>query len=128
MCACCASYLLVDICPIVDQQLQTEGTIGGDSGQVQRGVAALVWLVNVSSMVHQLSGHCLLAHVASHVERSVSKSIGFVNLTAKHNETYTIRMCKDSESFQLMRTVYSTINARTLTSAPILSRYFTISM
>lgn len=77
------TYLLVDICPIVDQQLQTEGTVGGDSSQVQGGVAALVGLVNVSAVVDQLGGHCLLAHVARHVERSVSKSVGLVDLTAK---------------------------------------------
>jgi len=81
------SYLLVDICPIVDQQLQTEGTIGGDSGQVQRGVAALVGLVNISSMVHQLGSHSLLSHVASHMERSISKAIGLINLTAEHKQT-----------------------------------------
>lgn len=76
-------YLLVDICPIVDQQLQTEGTVGGDGSQVQRGVATLVGLVNVSAVVHQLGGHCLLAHVARHVEWSVSKSVGLVDLVVK---------------------------------------------
>lgn len=80
---CCISYLLVDICPIVDQQLQTEGTVGGDGSQVQRGVAALVGLINISSMVHQLGSNCLLPHVASHVERSVSKAVGLINLTKK---------------------------------------------
>lgn len=79
------SYLLVDICPIVDQQLQTEGTVGGDGGQVQRGVATLVGLVDVSAVVDQLGSHCLLAHVARHMEGSVSKSIGLINLTAKHD-------------------------------------------
>lgn len=80
----CISYLLVDICPIVDQQLQTEGTVGGDGSQVQRGVAALIGLVNISSVVHQLGSHCLLPHVASNMEWSVSKSIGLINLTVKH--------------------------------------------
>lgn len=74
------SYLLVHICPIVDQQLQTEGTVGGDSSQVQGGVAALVGLVDVSAVVHQLGRHCLLAHVARHVERSVPESVGLVDL------------------------------------------------
>lgn len=74
------SYLLVHICPIVDQQLQTEGTVGGDGSQVQGGVATLVGLINISSVVHQLRGHCLLAHVAGHVECSVSKTIGLINL------------------------------------------------
>lgn len=74
------SYLLVHICPIVDQQLQTEGTVGGDGSQVQGGVATLVGLINISSVVHQLRGHRLLAHVAGHVECSVSKTIGLINL------------------------------------------------
>lgn len=77
------TYLLVDICPIVDQQLQTEGTVGGDGGQVQRCVAALVGLVNISSVVHQLGSNSLLSHVASHMERSVSKAIGLINLTGQ---------------------------------------------
>lgn len=85
------SYLLVDICPIVDQQLQTEGTVGGDSSQVQRGVAALVGLVNISAVVDQLSSHCLLAHVARHMEWSVSKSVGLINLTAKHEGDPKVR-------------------------------------
>lgn len=77
------SYLLVDICPIVDQQLQTEGTVGGDGSQVQGGVATLVGLVHVGAVVHQLGGHRLLAHVARHVEWSVPESVGLVDLAAK---------------------------------------------
>lgn len=80
------SYLLVDICPIVDQQLQTEGTVGGDGGQVQRGVATLVGLVDVRPVVDQLGSHRLLPHVARHMERSVSEAIGLIDLRA---ETHT---------------------------------------
>lgn len=80
------SYLLVDICPIVDQQLQTEGTVGGDGRQVQRGVAALVGLVDVSAVVDQLCGHSLLAHVAGHMERSVSKAVGLIDLRGSRKQ------------------------------------------
>lgn len=93
------SYLLVDICPVVDQQLQTEGTVGGDRSQVQRGEAALVWLINISSMVHQLSSHGLLSRVASHMKRSVSEAIGLINLTAKQ-KTPEVSVLERQESYK----------------------------
>ncbi|TNN57226.1 hypothetical protein EYF80_032560 [Liparis tanakae] len=82
-----SSYLLVDVCPVVDQQLQTEGPVGGDGGQVQGGVAALVGLVHISSVVHQLGRHRLLPHVARHMERRVPKAIGLIDLTAEQTDT-----------------------------------------
>lgn len=80
------SYLLVDVRPVVDQQLQTKGPVGGDGSQVQRGVATSVGLVHVSPVVYQLGGHSLLSHVACHVERSVPKAIGLIDLTHKNTE------------------------------------------
>lgn len=115
------SYLLVDICPIVDQQLQTEGTVGGDSSQVQGGVAALVGLVNVGAVVDQLSGHCLLAHVARHMEWSVSKSVGLVDLRAKQQGGPKGQRVTEQRACIVPA-------KRSRTSAPILNRYFTISM
>lgn len=84
---------------------------------MQRGVAALVGLVNVSAVVDQLGSHCLLAHVARHVEWSVSESIGLIDLMAKHP--------RQTSTDQRPRIVTA---KRSRTSAPILKRYFTISM
>lgn len=78
------SYLLVDISPIIDQQLQAEGTVGGDSSQMQRGVAALVGLVDISSIVDELSSHSLLPHVTCYMECSVSKAIWLINLAEQY--------------------------------------------
>lgn len=140
-----SSYLLVDICPIVDQQLQTEGTVGGDGSQVQRSVAALVGLVDISSVVDQLGSHRLLPHVAGHMERSVSKSVGLVNLTVKHQSdkrsdcacertdagsdrlVWMIKACW-LHALMRLQVMRLKVHAEPLTSAPILSRYLTISM
>lgn len=78
--------LLVDVSPIVDQQLQAEGPVGGHSGQVQWGIATPVGLVDVSSLVHQLIGHSLLACVAGHMQSSVPKGIGLIQLK-EHQHT-----------------------------------------
>ena len=80
-------YLLVDVCPVVDQQLQAEGAVGGDGGQVQRGEAAAVGLVDVGPVVHQLRGNRLLAHVACHMQGCVAEAIGLINLKHRLEET-----------------------------------------
>lgn len=86
---------------------------------MQRCVAALIGLVNVGAVVDQLGSHRLLAHVARHVERSVSKSVGLVDLTVK------------TPKIRRWRAIGHTFARRaklSRTSAPILKRYFTISM
>ena len=80
-------HLLVDVGPVVDQQLQAEGAVGGDGGQVQRGEAAAVGLVDVGPVVHQLRGHRLLAHVASHEQGRVAEAVGLINLKQRWEET-----------------------------------------
>lgn len=99
---------------------------------MQGGVAALIGLVNISSMVDQLSSHRLLPHVASHVERSVSESVGLVNLKRNGHEIRAIlhggaRNTVTLQAKMADRWLYG-YTLISLTSAPILSRYFTISM
>lgn len=73
-------YLVVDISPVINQQLQAEGAIGGDSSHMQRCETLVVWLVNIGSSVHQLNSHSILAQVASDVQSCVSKGIGLIDL------------------------------------------------
>lgn len=62
-----AADLHVDVSPIVDQQLQTEGAVGGHSSQVQGAEASLVGLINVSAAVNQLICDCFLPHITGYM-------------------------------------------------------------
>ena len=79
-------YLHVDISTIVNEQLETQHPAGGGGGQVQRCVAVVIWLVDVSTIVHQLIGHSVLSHVARHVEGRVSKGVGLISLRDSKRE------------------------------------------
>lgn len=73
-------YLVVDISPVINQQLQAKGAIGGDSSHMQRCETLVVRLVDVGSGVHQLNSHSILAQVAGDVQGCVSKGVGLVDL------------------------------------------------
>lgn len=73
-------HLVVDIGPIIDQELQAEGAIGGDCCHVQRREALVIRLVDIGSCIHQLNSHGILAQVAGDVQSCVSKSIGLIDL------------------------------------------------
>lgn len=62
-----AADLHVDVSPVVDQQLQTEGAVGGHGSQVQGAEASLVGLVNVSTAVNQLISDCFLSHITGYM-------------------------------------------------------------
>ena len=72
--------VVVDIRPVIDQQLQTQRAIGGDCSHVQRREALVVRLVDIGSCIHQLDSHSILAQVAGDVQSCVSKSVGLINL------------------------------------------------
>lgn len=74
------AHLEVDVGTVVDKQLQAQGPVGGDGGEVQWGEALLVGLVDVGAAVHQLIGHGILAHVAGDVKCSVPKGVRLVDL------------------------------------------------
>lgn len=73
-------YLVVDISPVIDQQLQAESAIGGDSCHMQWGETLVIWLVDIGSCIHQFDSHGILAQVASNVQSCVSKSVGLIDL------------------------------------------------
>lgn len=74
------SYLHVDIGPVVDQELQTERSVCGSCGKMQRSEPLVVGLADVGAAVDQLAGDRVLAVKAGKVERRVPKCVGFVNL------------------------------------------------
>lgn len=73
-------HLVVDISPVIDQQLQTECAIGGDGSHVQWREALVIRLVDIGACIHQLNGHGILAKVAGDVQSCVSKSVGLIDL------------------------------------------------
>lgn len=73
-------HLVVDISPVIDQQLQAESAIGGDCSHMQWREALVIRLVDIGSCVHQLNGHSILAQVAGDVQSCVSKSVGLIDL------------------------------------------------
>jgi hypothetical protein len=73
-------HLVVDISPIIDQQLQAESAIGGDCSHMQWCEALIIWLVDIGSCIHQLNSHSILAQVTGDVQSCVSKSVGLINL------------------------------------------------
>lgn len=73
-------HLVVDISPVIDQQLQAERAIGGDCSHMQWCEALVIRLVDIGSCIHQLNSHRILAQVAGDVQSCVSKSIGLINL------------------------------------------------
>lgn len=72
--------LKVDIGPIVHEELQAQGPIGGDGSKVQRGEALLVRLIDVGAVIDQLVGHGILAHITGNVKCSVTEGIWFIDL------------------------------------------------
>lgn len=91
------SYLHVDICPVVDQELQTECSVCGSCSKMQRRESLVVGLADVGAAVDQLAGDCVLAVKAGQVERRVPKSVGLVNLWSprQHRELRPVclRLC-----------------------------------
>lgn len=73
-------YLVIDISPVIDQQLQAESAIGRDCSHMQRREALVIRLVDIGSCIHQLNSHSILAQVAGDVQSCVSKSIGLIDL------------------------------------------------
>lgn len=76
-------YLVVDISPVINQQLQAEGAVGGNSSHMQRCEPLVVRLVDIGSGVHQLNSHSILAQVAGDVQGCVSKGVGLVDLSVQ---------------------------------------------
>lgn len=54
---------------------------------MQRRAAMVVGLIDVCTAVHQLHDHRLQAHVAGHMERCVSRSIGLISLRSREEMT-----------------------------------------
>jgi len=77
------AYLDIDISSTVDQELQTQGTMGGRSSKVERCEALVIWLTNISTIVDQLADHCVLPIKTRHMQRCVPKRIGFIYLRVK---------------------------------------------
>lgn len=55
------AHLYVDICPVVDQELQTECSVRRSCGKVQWGEAFVVGLADVCATVDQLADNSILA-------------------------------------------------------------------
>lgn len=74
------AYLYVNVCAIVDQELQTERSVCGGSSKVQWGEALIVRLADIGPAVNQLTDNSILAIKTGQVERRVSKCIGLIYL------------------------------------------------
>lgn len=79
-------HLKVDVGPVVHQELEAQGPVGGDGSKVQGGEALLIGLIDVGAVVDQLVGHGVLAHVTGDVKCSVTEGIWFIDL-GQHQET-----------------------------------------
>lgn len=80
---CHAAYLYIDIRPIVDQELQTEGSVCGGGSKVQWGEALVVGLAHVGAVINELADDRVLTVKTGQVERRVPKAIGLIYLLSK---------------------------------------------
>ena len=76
----CRPHLYVDVGPVADEQLQAERPVAGGGGEVERGEALLVNLVDVGAALDELVHHHVLPVVAGHVQRGVTVRVGLVYL------------------------------------------------
>lgn len=74
------THLDVDVCAVPHEQLEAEGAVARGGGEVQRGEALLVHLVDVGARLDELVHHHVLPVVASHVQRCVSVCVRLVYL------------------------------------------------
>lgn len=74
------SHLDVDVCTVPHEQLEAEGAVARGGGEVKRGEALLVDLVDVGARLDELVHHHVLAVVAGHVQRRVPVRVRLVYL------------------------------------------------
>lgn len=80
------TYLHVDISPVVDQELQTESSVCGGGGEVQRGEALVVGLADVGTVIDQLTDDVVLTVKTGQMERRVPKCVGLINLLSESKQ------------------------------------------
>lgn len=73
-------YLHIDVSPIVDKKLQAERSMCRGRGKVQWGESLVVWLADIGTVVDQLTHYSVLTIKTGHMERCVSKRVGFIDL------------------------------------------------